>query len=229
MHIEAKKGEIAETVLLPGDPLRAKYVAENMLEDAVCYNRIRNMYGYTGTYNGKRISIQGTGMGMPSIGIYVHELISNYGVKRLMRVGTCGAIQSHLQLGSVILATAASGDSHANKLLFKGMDFAAVADFELLHRAYQVAQDLNISTLHGNIFSTDVFYDTQQHRWDVWARHGILAVEMESQMLYTLAARFQVQALSILTVSDNIITGTSSSAQEREQNFMDMMRIALEI
>ncbi len=229
LHIEAKSGEIAETILLPGDPLRAKHVAELFLEDVVCYNKVRAMYGYTGTYKGKRVSIQGTGMGMPTVGIYVEELISSYNVQNLIRVGTCGAIQEDLNIGQVILATRASGDSGANMLYFKGMDFAPTANFSLLNQAFQRAQELEIDTLQGSIFSTDTFYEDYPNRWDIWSRHGILAIEMESQILYTLAARHRRKALSILTISDNIVTGKSSSAQEREQSYTDMMKIALEL
>ncbi len=229
LHIEAKAGEIAETILLPGDPLRAKFVAENMMEDAVCYNKVRGMLGYTGYYKGKRVSIQGTGMGMPSVGIYVNELINDYGVKNLMRVGTCGAIKEDLKVGQVILAMSASGDTSSNRLMFSDMDFAATADFSLLMHAYNKAQELGIHTLQGSIFSTDNFYKDSMEDWQIWARHGVLAAEMESQMLYTIASRFGRKALTIVTVSDNIITGASSSAKDREQSYTDMMKIALEI
>ncbi len=227
-HIGAKKGDVAETVLLPGDPLRAKYVAENMLEDISCYNEVRGMLGYTGSYKGKKVSIQGSGMGMASVGIYVNELLSEYGVKNLMRVGTCGAIQEDLKIGQVILATAASGDSGMNRLMFEGMDFAPTADFDLLLTAYQAAKKMDINTLQGCIFSTDNFYDATENRWAKWIEHGILGVEMESQILYTIARRNKARALSVLTVSDNIITGVASSAKEREQSFTDMMKVALE-
>ncbi len=229
IHLEAKVGEIAETVLLPGDPLRAKYVAENFLENAVCYNRVRNMFGYTGTYNGKKVSIQGSGMGMGSTAIYVNELVTTYGVKNVIRVGTCGAIQEQLEVGQVILAMSASGDSGANMAYFNGFQYAATADFDLLQRAYQAAQRLKINTIQGSIFSTDTFYDDNPTRWDKWERHGILGVEMETQILFTIAKRLGVNALSVLTVSDNIKTGASASAKDREQSFMDMMRIALDL
>ncbi|MDX1476180.1 MAG: purine-nucleoside phosphorylase [Saprospiraceae bacterium] len=229
LHLEAKPGQIAETVLLPGDPLRARHVAETLLEDAECYNRVRGMFGYTGTYQGQRVSIQGSGMGMPSLGIYVNELLNEYGVKQLVRVGTCGAIQQKLKIGQVILAMSASGDSNVNQLFFGGKDFAATADFSLLMKAYQTAQDLGIPTLQGSIFSTDIFYDGDPHRWDKWTQHGVLAVEMETKMLYTLAARFGARALSVVTVSDNILTGEAASAEEREQSFTDMMHIALSL
>jgi purine-nucleoside phosphorylase len=229
LHIGAKIGDIAETVLIPGDPLRAKFVADNMLKDAECYTEVRGMYGYTGTYNGKRVSIQGGGMGMASTSIYVNELISEYGVKNLIRVGTCGSVQKDMKLGQVLLGIAGSTDSNMNKLQFHGMDYAAAADFGLLKSAYESAESLGIKTIVGNIFSTDTFYNTDPNRWDVWTEHGILGVEMETAILYTLAAKHNAKALSILTVSDNILTGDSASTKDREQSYMDMMKIALEI
>ncbi|MBK8620750.1 MAG: purine-nucleoside phosphorylase [Saprospiraceae bacterium] len=229
IHIEAKIGEIAETVLLPGDPLRAKFVADNFLTEVVCYNKVRNMFGYTGMYKGKRVSIQGSGMGMGSAAIYVNELITTYKVKNVIRVGTCGAIQKNIKLGQVLLAMSASGDSGANAAYFNGMHYAATADFDLLLRAYQIAKDLNIHTIQGSIFSTDTFYDDIPNRWDIWEKHGIVGVEMESQILFTIAKRLGAKALSLLTVSDNIVTGEASAAKEREQSYMDMMKIALEL
>jgi len=229
IHIEAKVGEIAETVLLPGDPLRAKHVAETFLKDAVCYNKVRGMFGFTGYYNGKKVSVQGTGMGMGSSAIYIHELINTYNAKNLIRVGTCGSIQKEINLGQVLLAMSASGDSDANSLYFDGMHYAATADFDLLLKAYEAGQRLNIETYKGSVFSTNTFYDDMPNRWEKWQKHGILGVEMETQMLFTLAKRFGVKALSILTVSDNIITGESTSSKEREQSFNDMMKIALEL
>ncbi|MCK0180001.1 purine-nucleoside phosphorylase [Flavobacteriaceae bacterium S0862] len=230
IHIEAKVGDIAETVLLPGDPLRAKYVAETYLKDVVCYNKVRNMFGFTGYYNGKKVSVQGTGMGMGSASIYIHELINTYNAKNLIRIGTCGSIQENINLGKVVLAMSASGDSDANSLYFEGMHYAATADFDLLLKAYETAQKLKIKTHKGSVFSTNTFYDDDiPNRWEKWQKHGILGVEMESQMLFTLAKRFDVKALSILTVSDNIITGESTSSKEREQSFNDMMKIALEL
>lgn len=229
LHIEAKVGDIAETVLLPGDPLRAKHVAETMLENAVCYNKIRGMYGFTGYYKGKRVSVQGTGMGMGSTAIYVNELISTFKVKNLIRVGTCGTIQEDIKLGQVLLAMSASGDSDANMMYFKGMHYAATADFDLLMKAYKIANSLNIKTYQGSVFSTNTFYDDAPDRWNIWKKQGILGVEMESQILFTLAKRFDVKALSILTVSDNILTNEKSSSKERETSFNDMMKIALEM
>lgn len=229
LHLEAKVGEIAETVLLPGDPLRAKHVAETMLEDVVCYNKVRGMFGFTGLYHGHRVSIQGSGMGMGSTAIYVNELITTYQVKNIIRVGTCGAIQKNMDLGDVIIAMSASGDCDANALYFRGMHYAATADFDLLYQAVEAAKRLNIQTKPGPVFSTNTFYDDVPNRWDIWEKHGILGVDMETQILFTLAKRLGARALSLLTVSDNILTGASSSQKEREQSFMDMMKIAFEL
>ncbi len=229
IHIEAKIGDIAETVLLPGDPLRAKHVAETLFDKAFCYNKVRNMLGYTGYYNGKRVSIQGSGMGMGSTAIYVNELVNTYKVKNFIRVGTCGTIQKEMTIGEVILVMSASGDSGANMTYFNGMHYAATADFDLLLKAYEVAKKLNIKTHQGAVFSTNTFYDAQPNRWDIWEKHGILGVDMETQILFTLARRLNARALSILTVSDNIHTGAAASAQDRERAFNDMIKIALEL
>lgn len=227
-HIEAKQGEIAETVLLPGDPLRAKYIAENFLENVTCYNKVRNMLGYTGTFNGKQISVQGTGMGVPSISIYIHELMDSYHVKNLIRVGSCGAIQKDIQVRDVILAMSASTDSQMNRLTFGGVDYAPTASFDLLHKAYQVAVDKNLNVKVGNVFTADMFYNENAEH-EKWAQYGILAIEMETAALYTLAAKFGRNALSILTVSDHVITGEETSAQERQTTFNDMIEVALEM
>lgn len=229
VHIGAEPGQIAETILLPGDPLRAKYIAETMLEDAVCFNQVRGMYGYTGHYQGKRVSAMGSGMGQPTLAIYVNELVREYGVKTLIRVGTCGAYQEHLKVGDVILAMTASTDSHMNRLRFKGMDYAPAASFELLLKAYQAAQERGIPVSVGGIFSGDSFYNDDPDMWKQWAAFGVLAVEMESSALYTLAAKFGVQALTVLTVSDNLVTGEIASAEQRERSFPQMAEIALAI
>ena len=228
LHIGAKVGDIAETVLISGDPLRARHVADTMLDKASCYNEVRGMYGYTGLYKGKRVSIQGTGMGIPSTSIYVNELILEYGVKNIIRVGTCGVIQKEIDLGKVILAMSASTDSSTNRIHFNGMDYAPAADFGFLLKSFQAAQEFKIPVMIGNVFSTDTFYSQDPSRWNVWAEHGVLGIEMETSILYTIAARSKVKALSILTVSDNIVTGKFSSSKDREIKFMDMMRIALE-
>ncbi len=229
IHLEAHVGDIAETVLLPGDPLRAKFVAENYLTDVVCYNKVRNMFGFTGLYKGQRVSIQGTGMGMGSAGIYIHELINTYQCRNLIRVGTCGSIQEDLDLGQVLLVTGASGDSDANTVLFKNQHFAPTPSFELLVKAYEIARKLDIRVHPGTVFSTNTFYDLEPNRWDVWKKHGILGIDMETEILYTMACRFRVNALSLLTVSDNILTGSASSQEEREKTFNEMMEIALGI
>ena len=229
LHIGAKVGDIANTVIISGDPLRAKHVADTMLENAFCYNEVRGMYGYTGLYKGKRVSIQGTGMGIPSTAIYAHELISEYGVKNIIRAGTCGAIQKEVELGQVILAMSACTDSSTNKTHFHGMDYAPTADFGFLMKAHQVTQTFKIPVMIGSVFSTDIFYSNDASRWDVWARHGVIGIEMETSILYTIAARSNVKALSLLTVSDNVMTGKFSSSKDREVKFMDMMKIAMEV
>ncbi len=229
IHLDAKQGDIAETVLLPGDPLRAKFFAEKMLTESHCYNRVRGMYGYTGLYKGKRVSIQGTGMGMGSSAIYINELLQNHQIKNMVRVGTFGAIQKQIKVGQVVLTMSASGDSSANSINFGGIHFAATADFDLLLKAYQAAQKLNIATIQGSIFSTDTFYDNNPKRWDIWEKHGVLGVEMESQILFTLAKKYNVKALSILTASDNIRTGEAASSKDREQSYTDMFKIAMEL
>lgn len=228
-HLGAKKGEIAESVLLPGDPLRAKFIAENFLEDAVCYNEVRGMLGFTGTYKGKRVSVQGTGMGVPSISIYVHELMNFYGVKTLIRIGTCGSMQADVKIRDVVIAMSASTDSAVNKLRFNGMDFAPTADFDLLRRAWEKAEILGITAKVGNILTSDTFYGDDPDGWKLWAEYGVLTAEMETAALYTLAAKFKTKALSLLTVSDSIVTHEKTSAEERQTTFKQMMEIALEI
>lgn len=228
IHIGAKPGDIAETILLPGDPLRARYVAENFLENAVCYNQVRGMLGFTGTYRGKQVSVQGTGMGLPSHSIYVHELIADYGVKNLIRIGTCGAIQPEIKLREIILAMAASTDSQMNKKRFHGMDYAPSAHFALLQKTYETALKMNLPVHVGNILSSDSFYQDDPNHWQPWADYGVLAIEMEASALYTLAAKFKVNALAILSVSDNLVTQELESSQARETAMTQMMELALE-
>jgi purine-nucleoside phosphorylase len=228
-HIGTEQGQIAPTVLLPGDPLRAKYFAETMLEDALCYNEVRGMLGYTGRYGDKRVSVMGTGMGIPSLSIYVHELVTEYHVETLIRVGTCGALQPHLEVGDIVLPMAASTDSHVNRLRFGAMDYAPTASFHLLSRAYEVAVKRGIRAYVGGVFSTDTFYDDDPEWWKKWAAYGTLACEMETSGLYTLAARFGVRALSVLTVSNSLVTGESATAKQRERDFPQMAEIALEL
>jgi purine-nucleoside phosphorylase len=229
IHIGATQGQIAPTVLLPGDPLRAKNIAERMLEDVICFNQVRGMLGYTGCYENKRISAMGSGMGMPTLSIYVNELVTEYHVKTLIRVGTCGAFQPYLKVGDIVLAMTASTDSHINKLRFRGMDFAPAASFSLLLKAYEAAKEQGINVYVGGIFSGDTFYADDPDWWKQWAAYGALVCEMETNALYTLAAKFQVNALSILTVSDSLVTGEISTAEQREKEFRQMAQIALEI
>lgn len=228
-HINAKLGDVAETVLLPGDPLRAKHIAETMLEQTTCYNQVRNMLGFTGYYKGKRVSIQGTGMGIPSIAIYANELITSFQARRLIRVGSCGAIQPDLKLRDIVLAMAACTDSSFNKLRFQGMDYAPIASFRLLKNAYDAAMRQGIAVKAGNILSSDNFYNTNPEQWKLWAAYGVLAIEMESAALYTLAAQHQIEALTILTVSDSLVTGEEEPAAAREKAFAQMFAIALEL
>ena len=229
IHIGAKEGDVASTVLLPGDPLRAKYIAENFLTDAICYNEVRGMYGYTGTYKGKSVSIQGTGMGIPSISIYVNELITNYKAKNLIRIGSCGSMQADIKIREVILAMSASTDSHINKIRFNGMDYAPTASFNLLKRAHDIALEKDIPIKIGSVLTSDTFYNDDPNSWKHWANYGILAVEMETAVLYTLAAKFKVNALSILTVSDSLVTREETTSEERQKTFTQMVEVALEL
>ncbi|MFD2045171.1 purine-nucleoside phosphorylase [Ornithinibacillus salinisoli] len=229
VHIGAKQGEIADKILLPGDPLRAKYIADTFLDDVSQYNQVRGMYGYTGTYKGERVSVQGTGMGVPSISIYVNELIQSYDVKKLIRVGTCGAIQKDVKVRDVILAQGSTTDSQINRMIFNGIDYAPLADFDLLKKAYDVGTEKGMNLRVGNVFTSDTFYrDNAKEVNELLANYNVLAVEMETTALYTLAAKFDRQALSILTVSDHILTGEETSADERQTTFNEMMEIALE-
>ena len=228
-HLGAEKGEIAESILLPGDPLRAKFIAETFLKDVICYTEVRGMLGFTGTYKGKRVSVQGTGMGVPSISIYVYELMNFYEVKNLIRVGTCGSMQEDVKLRDVVIAMSASTDSAVNKLRFNGMDFAPTADFNLLRRAWEKAGSLGISAKVGNVLTSDTFYNDDDKGWKKWAEYGVLTAEMETAALYTLAARFKVNALSLLTVSDSIVTGESTTSEERQTTFNQMIEVALEV
>lgn len=227
-HINAKQGEISENILLPGDPLRAKYIAETFLENVICYNNVRGMLGFTGTFNGKRVSVQGTGMGVPSISIYVNELIRDYGVKNLVRVGTCGAIQKEVCVRDVILAMTACTDSNMNRLTFPGVDFAPCANFDLLSKAYDTGVEKGLFVRVGNVFTADVFYRDSMEIVEKLGNYGVLAVEMETTALYTLAAKYGVNALSILTVSDHILTGEETTADERQTTFNDMIIMALQ-
>ncbi len=228
IHIGARAGEVAPTVLLPGDPLRARWIAETFLEDITCYSQVRGMYGYTGTYDGEPVSVQGSGMGQPSMSIYVNELFSDYGVRRVVRVGSCGALTERLALRDVVVASGACTDSSMNRLRFHGLDFAPVADFTLLRAAAEAAEARSDVRSHvGSVFSGDSFYSPRPELMDPMVQHGVLAVEMETSALYTLAASYGRQALAVCTVSDHIITGEAASAADREQTFGPMVEIGL--
>lgn len=227
-HLNAKEGEVADIVLLPGDPLRAKYIAETFLEDAVCYNTVRNMLGYTGTYKGKKVSVQGTGMGMPSAVLYIHELINDYGVKTLIRVGTCGAIQEDVHIRDVIVAQAAATDS---SLIYKDLApiyFPPIGNYGLIRSAADLASDKNMNVHVGNIFSSDTFYHDTEDTMNSMTKLDVFGVDMETAGLYYLASKFHVRALSILTVSDHLITGEQTTAEERQTSFGEMIEVALE-
>jgi purine-nucleoside phosphorylase len=227
-HIAAKKGEIAESILLPGDPLRAKFVAENFLQDVIQYNDVRNMLGYTGTYKGKKLSVQGTGMGIPSISIYVNELFREYDVKRAIRIGTAGSINKDVNLRDLVLAISACTDSGANNIRFGGRNFAPSAAFSLLKNAWDIAVSKDFQPKVGPIVSSDMFYTENPEEWKLWAKFGCLAIEMECAELYTLAAKYGREALCILTISDSLVTGEATTAEERQTTFTRMMEIALE-
>ncbi|SEB74636.1 purine-nucleoside phosphorylase [Tenacibaculum sp. MAR_2009_124] len=229
LHINAKQDDIAETVLLPGDPLRAKWIAECFLKNIVCYNEVRGMLGFTGTFNGKRISVQGTGMGVPSCLIYTTELIKEFGVKNLIRVGSAGSYQKDIKIRDIVIAMAASSNSGLNKIRFNGADFAPTASFELFQKALNYSQENNLTIKAGNVLSSDEFYADDFNSYKKWADFGVLCVEMETAGLYTVAAKYNVNALSILTISDSLVTKEKTSAQEREQTFKEMVRIALNI
>lgn len=229
IHINAQKGDIAETILLPGDPLRAKWIAETYFENPVCFNEVRGMLGYTGTYKGKKISAMGTGMGVPSISIYANELIMDFGVKNLIRVGSAGSYQPHINLRDIVLAMAASSTSGVNELRFGGADYAPTANFELFQKAVEVAKQKNISIKAGNVLTSDEFYADEFESFKKWSKFGVLCVEMETAGLYTVAAKHQVNALSILTISDSLVTHEKTSAKERETTFDEMVKIALEL
>ncbi len=227
LHIEAKKGEIAETVLLPGDPLRAKWIAENFLEEIICYNNVRGMLSYTGFYQGKRVSVQGTGMGIPSAMIYAHELITEYDVKNLIRVGSAGAFQPDMKLLDLVIAMSASTTSSLNRSRFGGGDYAPTASFNLFMKAVKHVTGKGIAFKAGNVLSSDVFYDDDPEFYKKWANYGVLCVEMETAGLYTLAAKYGVNALSILTISDSLVNGDKISPEMREKKLDEMVEIAL--
>ncbi|MFT6919045.1 MAG: purine-nucleoside phosphorylase [Cognaticolwellia sp.] len=227
-HIEANAGDFAKTVLMPGDPLRAKYIAENFLDDAKCVTRVRNMFGYTGTYKGKPVSVMGSGMGIPSISIYATELYKDYGVESIIRIGSCGAVRDDIKLRDIIVGMAASTDSNVNRSRLNGCDFAVTADFELLHNVVKTAEKTGKKIRVGNIFTSDLFYTPQPEMFVLMEKYGILAVEMEAAGLYGVAAEYGKKALTVLTVSDHIKTGEQTTADERETTFKDMMELTLD-
>ncbi|WP_019788936.1 purine-nucleoside phosphorylase [Streptococcus sobrinus] len=229
IHIEAAPDQIADKILLPGDPLRAKFIAENFLENPVCFNNVRGMLGYTGTYKGQKVSVMGTGMGMPSISIYAHELIVDYGVKKLIRVGTAGSIDPDVHVRELVLAQAAATNSNIIRNDFPEYDFPQIADFDLLDKAYHIAKDLGMTTHVGSVLSSDVFYSSMPERNMKLGTLGVKAIEMEAAALYYLAAQYQVQALGIMTISDSLVhPEEDTTAEERQTTFTDMMTVGLE-
>ena len=229
LHIDAKKNEIAETVLMPGDPLRAKWIAETFLKDPYCYSNIRGMLGYTGEYQNQRISVQGSGMGIPSAMIYYHELIEDFNVKRIIRVGPAGSYQEDIKVRDIVLAVSASTNSGINNAIFNDVSYAPTANFNLLMKAALYAQENNIPVRAGNVLSSDQYYEEDPEAFKKWAKYGVLCVEMEAAGLYTLAAKHGIEALTILTISDSLVTGEKCSFEERERTFKEMVQIALDI
>ncbi|WP_368651333.1 purine-nucleoside phosphorylase [Lactococcus raffinolactis] len=228
IHIAAQKGDIADKILLPGDPLRAKFIAENFLENPVLFNEIRNMFGYTGTYKGERVSVMGTGMGMPSISIYAHELITEYDVKKLIRVGTAGSLSKDVHVRELVLAQAAATTSRIIQNDWPEYDLPQIADFDLLDTVYHIAKDMGVTTHVGNVLSADLFYSDLFDKNIKLGTMGVKAVEMEAAALYYLAAKHQVQALSLMTISDSLVLDEDTTAEEREKTFTDMMQVGLE-
>lgn len=228
-HIGAKMGDIAEKVLVPGDPYRARFIAEKYLDDVVCYSEVRGMLGFTGAYKGKRVSIQGTGMGMPSASIYFNELINDYGVKSMIRIGTCGAIREEVKVRDVVIAMTASTNSNMNRRIFGNLDYAPCADFDLLYKAYEMSKSMDTDIHVGSICTNDSFYDGDSKEIKKLADYGVLALEMETSALYTISAKKNVKALTLLTVSDSLVTFEETSSEERQNTFLDMVEIALEI
>jgi purine-nucleoside phosphorylase len=227
-HIGAEAGQVAPTVLLPGDPLRAQWIAETFLDDVRCYSEVRGMLGFTGTWRGRPVSVQGSGMGQPSMAIYVNELFSAYDVQQIVRVGSCGGLTEKVALRDIVIASGACTDSAMNRLRFGGLDYAPVADFGLLRAAHDAAAELGGVTTHvGLVFSGDSFYSPRPELTEPMVAHGVLAVEMEASALYTLAAAYGRRALAVCTVSDHVVTGEETTATEREQTFAAMVEIAL--
>lgn len=228
-HIEAAPGQIAKTVLMPGDPLRAKYIAEHYLSDVICYSQVRGMNGYTGTYNGKRVSVQGSGMGIPSMGIYSYELFHSFGVETIIRVGTCGAVNRNVEVGELILAMGCSTNSNFPAQYHLPGNFAPMADFELLEQAAAAAREMKVKFRVGNVFSSDVFYEDLAGEKGQWEKMGVLAQEMESLSLYCTAARAGKRALALLTVGSSIHSSRALTNEERERNLDAMISCALKL
>lgn len=226
-HIGAEPGQVAERVLLPGDPLRAQWIAQTFLDDPVCYSRVRNMLGFTGTYQGVPVSVQGTGMGQPSISIYVHELLAEYGARSLIRVGSCGGMRPEVKVRDLVVALSASTDSGMNKHRFEGIDYSPTADFDLLCTLVEECRRTDSAVHVGQVASWDVFYSDRPQLRERLADFGVLAVEMEAAALYTLAAKFGARAAAVCTVSDSLVTGEETSADERERTFGAMVQAAL--
>lgn len=227
-HINAEKGDFAETVLMPGDPLRAEFIAQTYLDDVKKVCDVRNMFGYTGTYKGQKVSVMGHGMGIPSCSIYVHELIAEFGVKNIIRIGSCGAVRDDVKLMDVVIGMGASTDSKVNRIRFSGHDFAAIADYDLLEAAVNQARAQDVAIKVGNVFSADLFYTPEPEIFEKMKSLGVLGVDMEAAGIYGVAAELGARALTILTVSDHILRGEKLSAEDRQKSFHDMMQVALE-
>lgn len=228
-HFNAEKGAFSDFVMLPGDPLRARYIAEEFLDDAVEVTNVRNMLGYTGTHQGRSVSVVGSGMGIPSASIYATELIECYGVKEILRIGSCGTLSPDAKLRDVVIGMGACTDSNVNRIRFKGYDFAAIADYTMLARAVEAASSLGLATKVGNLFSADLFYTPDPDMFDVMEKYGVLGVEMEAAGLYGVAAEYGAKALAVVTVSDHIRTGAALSTDERQSSLDDMIRMALQM
>ncbi len=226
-HINAPEGAIAPNILLPGDPYRAKFIAENFLEDAKCYNEVRGMLGFTGTYKGVPVSVQGTGMGQPSLSVYVTELFKFYDVQTAIRVGTCGSVSESLKLRDTLLVQGACSDSYLLNQRFGGLHYAPISDFQLLKTADKIAGEMGIRYQVGSVTSSDFFYDINDN-WKLWAQYGVKAIEMEGAELFTLAAQYRRKALAILTVSDHILLGGETTSMERQESFTNMINLALD-
>lgn len=227
-HINAEPGDFADAVIMPGDPLRAKFIAENYLDEARQVNDVRNMLGFTGRYKGRPLSVLGHGMGIPSCSIYCSELVNSFGVKRLLRAGSCGAVSKKVRLRDIIIAMGACTDSKVNRVRFRGHDFAAIADYELLRTAVAQAERKRLSHHVGNVFSADLFYTPEPEMFELMEKYQVYGVEMEAAGIYGLAAEFGAKALTVCTVSDHIVSGERLSAEERESGFKDMIELVLE-